>query len=110
MVLKSGWIWVGMVVKGSKHDNSLSLFYMHTLLLCLGVCLFYPIIVKTAEPIGPKFFVGPNVTSVLWMVEFSKFASNKIHFLKIFEFTKFFYFCFAISTKRSVSLVIYIWF
>ena len=28
---------------------------------CLGVCLFdrlYPINVKTAEPIGPKFFVG----------------------------------------------------
>ena len=30
-------------------------------LACLGVCLFvclYPINVKTAEPIGPKFVVG----------------------------------------------------
>ena len=27
--------------------------------VCLSVCL-YPINVKTAEPIGPKFFVGPH--------------------------------------------------
>ena len=30
-------------------------------ILCLSVCL-YPINVKTAEPIGPKFFVGPCMT------------------------------------------------
>ena len=29
---------------------------------CLSVCL-YPINVKTAEPIGPKFFVGHHVTT-----------------------------------------------
>ena len=32
--------------------------------VCLFVCLFvclYPINVKTAEPIGPKFFVGHHV-------------------------------------------------
>ena len=32
--------------------------------VCLFVCLFvclYPINVKTAEPIGPKFFVGSRV-------------------------------------------------
>ena len=29
--------------------------------ICLSVCL-YPINVKTAEPIGPKFFVGPDMT------------------------------------------------
>ena len=31
-------------------------------LACLSVCL-YPINVKTAEPIGPKFFVGHHVTT-----------------------------------------------
>jgi len=30
--------------------------------VCLSVCL-YPINVKTAEPIGPKFFVGHHVTT-----------------------------------------------
>ena len=33
--------------------------------VCLFVCLFvclYPLNVKTAEPIGPKFCVGPHVT------------------------------------------------
>ena len=30
-------------------------------LTCLSVCL-YPINVQTAEPIGPKFGVGPSVT------------------------------------------------
>ena len=29
--------------------------------VCLSVCL-YPINVKTAEPIGPNFFVGSRVT------------------------------------------------
>ena len=35
-------------------------------LACLSGCLFvclYPINVKTAEPIGPKFFVGHHVTT-----------------------------------------------
>jgi len=34
---------------------------MSTMLLYRSVCL-YPINVKTAEPIGPKFCVGPHVT------------------------------------------------
>ena len=39
---------------------------------CLSVHL-YPINVKTAEPIGPEFFVGPRLTlgEGLWMIEFS---------------------------------------
>ena len=40
--------------------------YLYINLACLGVCLFvclYPINVKTAEPIGPKFFVGHHVTA-----------------------------------------------
>ena len=35
--------------------------YLYINLACLSVCLFvclYPINVKTAEPIEPKFFVG----------------------------------------------------
>ncbi len=37
--------------------------YKFGLSWCLSVCL-YPINVKTAEPIGPKFFVGARVTPV----------------------------------------------
>ena len=33
--------------------------YLYINLACLFVCL-YPINVKTAEPIGPKFVVGPQ--------------------------------------------------
>ena len=42
-----------------------SCIYVYTLLVCMSVCLsvrLCPINVKTAEPIGPKFFVGPRVT------------------------------------------------
>ena len=39
------------------------LFYMHSLLVCLSVCLFVPNNrVKTAEPLGPKFCLVPNMT------------------------------------------------
>ena len=40
-------------------------FYLNINLACLSVCLsvrLYPLNVKTAEPIGPKFCVGHNVT------------------------------------------------
>ena len=43
-------------------DLYLLLFFLHINLACLSVCL-YPINVKTAEPIGPKFFVGHHVTT-----------------------------------------------
>ena len=39
--------------------------YIYTLLVCLSVLVsvrLYPINVKTAEPIGPKFCVGPYMT------------------------------------------------
>ena len=36
--------------------------YKFGLSVCLSVCL-YPINVKTAEQIGPKFFVGHHVTT-----------------------------------------------
>ena len=35
---------------------------LYTYILCLSVPL-YPINVKTAEPIGPKLFVDPHVTT-----------------------------------------------
>ena len=37
-------------------DKSMDI-YLYINLACLSVC-FYAINVKTAEPIGPKFFVG----------------------------------------------------
>ena len=43
-----GWWWI----RGNLYIN---------LSVCLFVCL-YPINVKTAEPIGPEFFVGSRVT------------------------------------------------
>jgi len=39
------------------HCETMSSIYKFGLSVCLSVCL-YPINVKTAEPIGPKFFVG----------------------------------------------------
>ena len=42
-----------------------------------------------ADPIGPKFVVGPHVTpgKVYERSNFQKFAFNKIRFLKIHEIT-----------------------
>ena len=62
-------------------------------LLCLSDCLFvclYPKNVKTAEPIGPKFFVEPHVTTgmVYGWSNFQKFASNKIRFFKLLKNSK----------------------
>ena len=41
-------------------NNIHTSIYKFGLPVCLSVCL-YPINVKTAEPIGPKFFVAPCV-------------------------------------------------
>jgi len=92
--------------------------YLYINLACLSLCL-YPINVKTAEPIGPKFFVGHLGTP--WKVyEWSKFqifVSIKIRsplkFLKFWKSTKFFVrirelflFCFTMYTKRTCSQLI----
>ena len=54
--------------------------------VCLFVCL-YPINVKTAEPIGSKFCVGPDV--VLGKVyEWSKFKSLCLKVLYFYKFLK----------------------
>ena len=57
--------------------------YKFGLSVCLYVCLFvclYPINVKTAEPIGPKFFVGPHGApgKVYEKSKFQIFVSIKI--------------------------------
>ena len=63
--------------------------YIYALHVCLFVCLS-PINVKTAELIGPKFFVGPYVTrgKVYELLKIQIFASNKIRFF--FKSTNFF--------------------
>ena len=73
----SRWIWI---FKSYSLINVLTLIlsiYKFGLSVCLFVCL-YPINVKTAEPIGPKFFVGSRVTpqKVYGWSNFQKFASN----------------------------------
>ena len=52
------------------------LIWLVCLFVCLGVCVF----VKTAEPIGPKFFVGHHVTTgkVYEWSKFQIFVSIKI--------------------------------
>ena len=63
-------------------------------LACLSVCL-YPINVKTAEPIGPKTFVGPHGApgKVYEWSKFQIFVSIKIrsslNFWKFWKSTKF---------------------
>ena len=74
-----------------KINESLGKMYQNTIhlylnLACLFVCL-YPKNIKTAEPIGPNFFVGSRVTpgKVYGWSNFQKFAFIKIRFLKILE-------------------------
>ena len=63
-------------------ENILVNLYIN--LACLFVCL-YPINVKTAEPIGPKFFVGPHVAlgKVYGQSDF-KYVILKYFYLKLF--------------------------
>jgi len=93
--------------------ETVSLLYINLACLswCLSVCL-YPINVKTAEPIGPKFFVWHHVTTgkVYEWSKFQIFVSIKIrsslNFWTFWKSTKFFVkirglflFCFTIYTK-----------
>ena len=85
----------------------------------LSVCL-YPINVKTAEPIGPKFCVGHLGTpgKVYEWPTFQIFVSIKIrsslNFWKFWKSTKFFVkirelflFCFTMYIKRTCSQLIW---
>ena len=80
------------------------------LFVSLDVCLFclYPINVKTAEPMRPNFFVGPHLTTErgYGRLNFKKFASNKIRFLKILKINEIFFknqrnVCFTMYTRRQ---------
>ena len=78
---------------------STSSIYKFGLSVCLSVCLFvclYPINDKTAEPIGPKFFVGPHGAPGK-VYEWSKFQilvsikiRSSLNFWKFWKSTKFF--------------------
>ena len=82
----------------------------------LSVCLFVSnkINVKTAKPIGPKFFVGSRVTpgKVYGWSNFQKFASIKIRFLKILKIHEIFLiksskcFVFVLLTRRTLMLFV----
>ena len=67
--------------------------------VCLFVCL-YPINVKTAEPIGPKFFCGTSrdPREGLWMIEFSKVCLHQNSIFENFENPRIF---FLQSTERE---------
>ena len=58
-------------------------FLLYINLAWVSVCL-YPINVKTAEPIGPKFFVGHHVTQGRFMND----KNFKKCVLKVFNFVK----------------------
>ena len=64
--------------------------YLYINLACLSVCL-YPINVKTAEPIGPKFFVPREG---LWIIKISNIClyqnSIVIKFFKILKIREIF--------------------
>ena len=73
--------------------------------VCLSVCL-YPINVKTAEPIEPKFFVGHHVTTGK-VYEWSKISNICLHknsiFISIYKFglSACLFVCLFVSNKRQ---------
>ena len=70
--------------------SSLASIYLY--FACLGVCV-YPINLKTVEPNGPKFCVGPHMApgKVYGWSKFQSFASKKILFSWNFESPRFFF-------------------
>jgi len=80
--------WDMQILNRIIKSNQIYIFtYLYIILACLSVCLFeclfvclYPIYVKTAEPLGPKFFVGHHVTTgkVYEWSKFQIFVSIKI--------------------------------
>ena len=112
------WFWTSNNVTVLKSKS----IYKFGLSVCLSVCLFvclYPINVKTAKPISPKFFVGHLGTpgKVYESSKFQIFVSIKIrsslNFLKFWKSAKFFVkirelflFCFTMYIKRTCSELI----
>ena len=120
--LKIQQLFSWKTVTTSKSNCDIEIYNLYINLACLSVCLsvcWYPINVKTAESIGPKFFVGPHVTTgkVHKWSKFQIFVSIKIrsslNFWKFWKSTKFFVktrelflFCFTMYTKRTCSQLI----
>ena len=107
-------LWLQMV-KSSKWNLYINLACLSGLVF---VCL-YPINVKTAEPIAPKFVMGHHVTTgkVYEWSKFQIFVSIKIRYsLNFWTFWKstnffvkireLFLFCFTMYTKRTCSQLI----
>ena len=83
--LKIQQLFSWKTVTTSKSNCDIEIYNLYINLACLSVCLsvcWYPINVKTAESIGPKFFVGPHVTTgkVHKWSKFQIFVSIKIWF------------------------------
>ena len=104
----------------------MSSIYIYMYFACMSVCLFVSKNVKTAEPIGPNFFVVPHMTKgrYRWS-KFQKFASNKTRFslnfknprMLFYKIREFFFFLFynlyiekMITIEIEDSLVKYILF
>ena len=69
---------------GAKRPKSLVCIYFACLSVFLNVCL-YPINVKTAELIGPKFCVGPHMTpGKVYESKFQRFDFHSIFNLVLF--------------------------
>ena len=120
LYLKVKYIWEKYFFYKSNWEGSTLISNLYINLAWVSVCLFwclsvclYPINVKTAEPIGPKFFVGhlgaPG-KAYEWL-KFQIFVFIKIrsslNFLKFWKSTKFLwksanYFCFVLRcTQRE---------
>ena len=111
-------IFTHIFISNSKSVKNLFIRNVKNLYLnlaCLSVwvsvCL-YPINVKTAEPIGPKFFVGSSVTpgqGYEWS-NFQKFASIKIRFKIFLKIHEIYFiksaklFVFVLLTRRTLML------
>ena len=105
----SGRDFWGCIISSKSIFSSI---YKFGLSVCLFVCL-YPITVKMAEPIGPKFFVGHHVIpgKVYGWSNFQKFASIKIRFLKILKIHEFFFenprnfFCYLLTRRTPAYFI-----
>ena len=113
---KNQWEFYQLLLKNQSLQQSI---YKFGLSVCLGVCLFvclYPINVKTAEPIGPKFFVGhlgppgKGYESAKFQIFVSIKIRSSLNFWKFWKSAKFFVkirelflFCFTMYTKRTCS-------
>ena len=91
--------WCELLFKNNTVIDELNI-YIYTLLVCLSVHL-YPINVKTAEPIRPKFYVAPHVTPGK-EYDWSKFF-KKILCLKVYEIRKLFYCFFTLYKEKMLT-------